>query len=81
MSLAMENVVVVVVVTMREGSFGSGIRFDWENLSDPKLFIASSERKVCSTLVKRTRWAERGSRLTIKVANRSLKSYEFVLGH
>ena len=27
-SFAMENVVVVVVVTIREGSFGSGMRFD-----------------------------------------------------
>jgi hypothetical protein len=32
----MENVVVVVVVTMREGSFGSAERFDWENLSDDR---------------------------------------------
>lgn len=73
-SFAIENVVVVVVVTIREGSLGSGMRLDWENLSEPKLLIASSDRKVCSTLVKRTRWAESGSRLTISVAKRSLKS-------
>jgi hypothetical protein len=47
-SLAMEKVVVVVVVTIREGSLGSGMRFDCENLSDPRLVIASSEVKVCS---------------------------------
>lgn len=76
MSLAMEKVVVVVVVTMRDGSLGSGIRFDCENLRDPRLLIASSERKVCSTLVNRTRWAESGNKLTIKVENRSLKSWE-----
>lgn len=75
MSRAMEKVVVVVVVTMRDGSLGSGILFDWENLSDPKLLMASSERKVCSILVNRTRCAERGRRLTINVPKRSLKSY------
>ena len=48
-SFAMENVVVVVVVTIRDGSFGSGIRLDWENLRDPRLFIASSDVNVCST--------------------------------
>ncbi len=37
MSLAMEKVVVVVVVTMREGSLGSGIRFDCENLREPQI--------------------------------------------
>lgn len=42
----MEKVVVVVVVTIREGSFGSGMRLDWENFSEPRLFIASSEVKV-----------------------------------
>jgi hypothetical protein len=46
MSLAMEKVVVVVVVTMREGSLGSGMRFDCENFNEPRLLIASSERKV-----------------------------------
>jgi hypothetical protein len=70
----MEKVVVVVVVTMREGSLGSGILFDCENLRDPRLLMASSERNVCSTLVNRTRCAESGSRLTINVENRSLKS-------
>ena len=47
-SLAMEKVVVVVVVTIRDGSLGSGIRLDWENLSEPRLLIASSDVKVCS---------------------------------
>src|SRR5229473_3058206 len=70
-SFAIENVVVVVVVTILEGSFGSGMRFDCENFSDPRLLIASSELNVCSTLVKRTRCAVRG-RLTIKVEKRSL---------
>lgn len=51
----MEKVVVVVVVTIRDGSLGSGMRFDWENFKDPKLLIASSDVKVCSNLVKRTR--------------------------
>jgi hypothetical protein len=45
-SFAIEKVVVVVVVTILEGSFGSGIRFDWENLRDPRLLIASSDVKV-----------------------------------
>ena len=70
----MEKVVVVVVVTIREGSFGSGMRFDCENLREPRLLIASSERKVCSTLVNRTLWADNGSRLTTSVEKRSLKS-------
>ena len=70
----MEKVVVVVVVTIRDGSFGSGILFDWENLSDPRLLMASSDRKVCSTFVSRTRCAESGNRLTISVPKRSLKS-------
>ena len=48
-SFAIEKVVVVVVVTIRVGSFGSGIRFDWENFKDPRLLMASSEVKVCST--------------------------------
>lgn len=73
-SLAMEKVVVVVVVTIRDGSFGSGMRLDWENLSEPRLLIASSDRNVCSIFVNRTRWAESGSKLTINVEKRSLKS-------
>ena len=75
----MENVVVVVVVTMRDGSLGSGMRFDWENLRDPRLLIASSERKVCSILVNRTRCAESGNKLTISVEKRSLKSCAVLL--
>ncbi len=66
---------VVVVVTIRDGSFGSGIRFDCENLSEPKLVIASSVVKVCSMRVNRTRCGMSG-RLTMRVENRSLKSCE-----
>lgn len=51
----MENVVVVVVVTIREGSLGSGIRLDWENLSDPRLFMASSDKNEWSTRLNRIR--------------------------
>lgn len=45
-SLAIENVVVVVVVTILLGSFGSGILLDWENLRDPRFPMASSEVKL-----------------------------------
>lgn len=38
----MEKVVVVVVVTMREGSRLSGPRLDWANLSDASRWAASS---------------------------------------
>lgn len=72
-SLAIENVVVVVVVTIRDGSFGSGIRFDCENFSEPRLVIASSDVNECSTRVNRTRCGVSGSD-TISVENRSLKS-------
>lgn len=41
-SLDMLKVVVVVVVMIREGSFGSGKRFDWENLSEERFAQASS---------------------------------------
>ena len=73
MSLPIENVVVVVVITHREGLFGSGIRFDCENFNEPRFVIASSERNVSSTLEKRTRCGVRGKLVTI-VENRSLKS-------
>lgn len=43
-SRVIENVVVVVVVTTREGSLGSGPRLDCENLSDAKFCAASSLR-------------------------------------
>lgn len=72
-SFAMEKVVVVVVVTILDGSLGSGIRFDWENLSDPRFVIASSVVNVCSILVNRTRCDVSG-KLTMRVENRSLKS-------
>jgi len=43
----MEKVVVVVVVTMREGSRGSGPRLDCENLSEERFTAASSlERRA-----------------------------------
>jgi hypothetical protein len=74
-SRAIEKVVVVVVVTILEGSLGSGIRLDWENFSDPRLLMASSDKNECSTLVSRTRCPASG-RLTTNVAKRSLKSYE-----
>jgi hypothetical protein len=45
-SFAIEKVVVVVVVTILVGSFGSGMRFDWENLRDPRFVRASSVVKV-----------------------------------
>jgi len=35
-SLVMEKVVVVVVVTTRVGSRGSGPRLDWENFNDAR---------------------------------------------
>lgn len=37
--------------------------------------MASSDKKVCSTLVNRTRCGDNGRRLTISVEKRSLKSY------
>lgn len=54
----MVNVVVVVVVMMREGSLGSAERLDWENLRDERLLHASSlqvsfamQRRVDSGLI------------------------------
>jgi hypothetical protein len=38
----MEKVVVVVVVTMREGSLGSVDRLDWEKRREERLAAASS---------------------------------------
>lgn len=49
-SFAIEKVVVVVVVTIRDGSLGSGMRLDCENLSEPRFVMASSEVKVWSIL-------------------------------
>jgi hypothetical protein len=72
-SFAMENVVVVVVVTILDGSLGSGMRLDCENLREPRFVMASSVVKVCSTRDRRTRWPDSG-KLTIKVEKRSLKS-------
>lgn len=43
---AMVKVVVVVVVTIRDGSLGSGMRFDCENFREPKFVVASSDEKV-----------------------------------
>ena len=45
-SRVIEKVVVVVVVTMRVGSLGSGPRLDWENLRFARLRAASSLRKM-----------------------------------
>lgn len=72
-SFAIEKVVVVVVVTILVGSLGSGMRFDWENLSEPRLVSASSVVNVWSKRVKRTR-CELSGRLTMRVEKRSLKS-------
>jgi hypothetical protein len=41
-SRVIEKVVVVVVVITREGSLGSGPRFDWENLREARFAAASS---------------------------------------
>lgn len=49
------------------------MRLDWENFNDPRLVIASSERNVSSTRLKRTRCGVNG-KLVIKVENKSLKS-------
>ena len=64
MSRVIEKVVVVVVVTMREGSLGSGPRFDWENLRLAKLRAASSLRGETSVRERRAplRGAERDAR-------------------
>jgi hypothetical protein len=73
-SLAIEKVVVVVVTTHLDGFLGSGMRFDWENLREPKFVIASSDKNVSSILEKRTRCGVNG-RLVMSVENRSLKSF------
>lgn len=70
----------VVVVTILDGSFGSGIRFDCENLSEPRFVIASSVVKVCSTRVNRTRCGVSG-KLTMSVEKRSLKSCIYMGKH
>lgn len=64
---------VVVVTTHLAGFLGSGIRLDWENFREPRLVMASSDRKVSSTREKRTRWGVSG-RLVTRVEKRSLKS-------
>jgi hypothetical protein len=76
-SFAIEKVVVVVVVTILVGSFGSGIRFDCENLREPRLVRASSVVKLCSWREKRTR-CELSGKLTMSVENKSLKSWRHV---
>lgn len=50
-SRVMEKVVVVVVVMIREGSLGSGPRFDCENLSDARFRAASSLQRTVSWVV------------------------------
>ena len=76
-SLAIEKVVVVVVVTILVGSLGSGMRFDCENLREPRLVRASSVVKLCSWREKRTR-CEFSGKLTMSVENKSLKSCRHV---
>ena len=46
----MENVVVVVVVTIRVGSLGSGTRCDWENFREARLVAASSLWHPCFSM-------------------------------
>lgn len=46
LSRPIKKVVVVVVVTMRRGFLGSGVRFDCANLSADRLRHASSLRRV-----------------------------------
>ena len=46
----MVKVVVVVVVTIREGSRGSGPRLLWENLSEARFRAASSLREEAVTI-------------------------------
>lgn len=79
-SLAIENVVVVVVVTIRAGSLGSGMRLDCENLSEPRFVIASSVVNVWSIRLNRTRCGVRGSE-TMRVAKRSFRSCDDVSIH
>lgn len=69
----MLKVVVVVVTTDLWGLVGSGILFDCENRREPKLVMASSDKNVSSCLVNMTRCEDNGI-LTIRVANKSLKS-------
>jgi len=64
---------VVVVTTHLEGFLGSGMRLDCENFKDPRLVMASSDRKVSSTLENLTRCGVSG-KLVISVENKSLKS-------
>lgn len=71
----MLNVVVVVVVTTREGSFGSGVRFDCENLRAERFSAASSvvneleyDLNICRCVV--------SCREAIRVAKRSCMSCE-----
>lgn len=63
------------MTTHLEGLVGSGMRLDCENLRDPRLVIASSDRNVSSILVNLTRCAVRG-KLVMSVEKRSLKSLE-----
>lgn len=78
-SFNIEKVVVVVVVTMRLGSFGSGMRLDCENLREPRFLMASSGKKEWLTLGDQNRDRElvelvSSFRLTMRVVNRSSKS-------
>jgi len=66
----MENVVVVVVVTTREGSLGSGPRFDCENLREAKFCAASSVENEFANVRKNCLWDE-SCNDTMRVAKRS----------
>jgi hypothetical protein len=67
MSRVIVKVVVVVVVMIRAGSFGSADLFDCENLSDDRFWQASSLEK---SVLKNCRWLVRSSE-TIRVEKRS----------
>jgi hypothetical protein len=72
-SFCIEKVVVVVVTTHLDVFCGSGMRFDCENFSEPRLVIASSVKNVSSIRENRTLCGVNG-KLVISVANRSWKS-------
>lgn len=74
-SRVMEKVVVVVVVTTREGSLGSGPRFDCENFREARFCAASSVEKELGNVLKNClcgpSWSD-----TIRVAKRSRVSFK-----
>lgn len=70
----MENVVEIFVVTCTFGSSGDGRLFDCVNLRLPSRSTASALVKVCGRFVNRTLCVF-NSTATMRVENRSLKSY------